>query len=304
MSHWKIKEPVFKKVLPKGSLYLPRIGRQYFQHILELIKQPQTLQLVYAPYGGGKTTFAKWVYGLLNPESYDILSIVTISSPKKPGFLLRRVNDFLIGREDVADDVLQACAKGFAQLKDENRQLVLLLDGADILGEHHGVEEVQSLLQVAATGGSRLSCLLLAQEEACNSLRQHPYLAKNLSYVCRLPQITRQEMGLYIEWYLKLADLNPNPFASDAIDAIYEVSAGIPGSVNALAENCLINGACQELSFIPRSLVMEMAGHMGPLPAAKTSSRAKSPGATPPVRDDRSDILAEESDKPISLFDE
>jgi general secretion pathway protein A len=78
----------------------------------------------------------------------------------------------------------------------------------------------------------------------------HQSFNQRINLKFHLCPLTKEETNDYIEHHLNLVGASLNIFNENALSAIYQVSAGVPRIINALAEKSLTIGALEKKNFI------------------------------------------------------
>ena len=158
---------------------------------------------------------------------------------------LARLNNYLMTR--ARDDLTTA----------------LVVDEAQLLSWDL-LEEIRLLTNLETTNHKLLQIVLAGQPELDRRLDSHQLrqLKQRVGLRYNLLPLELKEVDGYIHRRLELAGAKPNEkpiFPREAIEAIYEVSKGIPRLVNTLCENSLMLGYGLQLDQITTAIVREVA---------------------------------------------
>lgn len=124
------------------------------------------------------------------------------------------------------------------------------------------LEEIRMLLNWETPEERRLQIVLAGQPELeaklnCPGLRQ---LKQRIAFRCRTAALTLPETYDYIHSRLKTAGAQDKQiFASEAIQAAYFYSRGIPRVINLLCEHALINAYVDGVRLVPARSIAEIA---------------------------------------------
>lgn len=263
LKYWNIQQAVFNRALSPGQVYLSPKYVRFWQHLLILCQQPNTLQLITGKHGIGKTVLARWVYHYLNPMAHESFIYSMARPERESGWLLPRLNGYLIGQASFKDSVWRATAKGFEQLREEKRHLIIILDVADYIESTNALEDLLFLYNLSKLSGGGFSCLLIGNSkiwDLCNSVEA---IKQKISFRWDVPALGRVEIEAYIQWYLKEAKLAENPFSDKAIDSLFHYSQGSPSNVNNLAESCLIEASLNSKRTVQPQMISNVVKMMG-----------------------------------------
>jgi len=124
------------------------------------------------------------------------------------------------------------------------------------------LEEIRMLLNWETPEERLLQIVLAGQPELeaklnCPGLRQ---LKQRVAFRCRTTALTLQETYDYIQSRLKTAGAQGKQiFASEAVQAVYFYSRGIPRVINLLCEHALINAYVDGVRLVPAQSIAEIA---------------------------------------------
>jgi general secretion pathway protein A len=123
------------------------------------------------------------------------------------------------------------------------------------------LEEVRLLSNIETATVKLLNVVLAGQPELATrlneaSLRQ---LKQRISLRCELAPLDSTETASYIAGRIRIAGGDPRQiFSREAVLAIYEMSGGIPRTVNVLCDNSLIGGFASQTRPVSRAIVDEV----------------------------------------------
>ena len=236
-----------------------------FSHLFYGIKQRKGIIVVTGEIGTGKTTLCRMLLDrlddktktalVLNPNFSDIqllqliLKDLGIQTTGKNKFaLVDALNDFL----------LQETAQG--------HNIAIIIDEAQNLKPKQ-LEQIRLLSNLETQKDKLLQIILVGQPELLEklklpSLRQ---LNQRISVRYHMQPLQKDEVKQYIYHRLKVARLPNEPadnwvgFTDEAIDAIYQISAGLPRVINILCDRALLAGFVKETHRIDSNIINQCA---------------------------------------------
>lgn len=205
--------------------------------------------------GAGKTTLCRTLLERLEGKVHSSL----IFNPKLSELELLHaiVEDFGIQpkskkRKDYFDGLnrflLDELAKGFNS--------VLIIDEAQLLSTR-ALEHVRLLSNLETATQKLLQIILVGQPELKDLLNRPglKQLRQRITIRYHLPELSRDEIGEYLSYRLKVAGADRNFFREDAMELIYQLSAGIPRVINVLADRAMLTAFVQNTTDINASMV-------------------------------------------------
>jgi general secretion pathway protein A len=197
-----------------------------------------------------KTAFAYIYNPVLTVQGFleQVLTDFGLAAARSKSEALSRLNDYLMARSR------------------DNLVTALVVDEAQLL-DWKLLEEIRLLTNLETTSHKLLQILLAGQPELDRKLDSHELrqLKQRIGLRCRLLPLEQKEMEGYIRRRLELAGRKasePPVFSTEAIDAIYRISQGIPRLVNTLCENSLLLGYGLQLDQIPPTVVRGAASDL------------------------------------------
>jgi general secretion pathway protein A len=126
----------------------------------------------------------------------------------------------------------------------------------------HVLEEIRLLSNMELPNEKLLQIILVGQPELEAKLRRPDLrqLQQRIGLRCKTAPLTLEEVAGYIENRLHTAGSSRNlVFETEAVEAVYNYSGGIPRVINLLCENALVNAYVEHTNVVPAVLVAEAA---------------------------------------------
>ncbi len=242
-AHYGFKKTPFAKDLSCDDLFVTTALKE-LRSRLDHMKSRRGVMLLYGPSGVGKTAALRSFTSSLNPASY-LLCYTPLSTVTTSDFY-RQINTALGGAPRWRkNDVFASIQQQIRTLVSEQKKIpIIILDEAHLLSTENLIElQIIANFQMDSldpalfilSGQSHLRDRLAAP--AFDSVLQRIYLK-----FC-MPPLTAEEVGLFLAHQLKIAGRSQPLFNPDAIDAIYQNTAGIHRKVALLATKTLTLGA-------------------------------------------------------------
>ena len=126
----------------------------------------------------------------------------------------------------------------------------------------HVLEEIRLLLNLETSREKLLQIVLAGQPELELRLERPELrqIKQRIALRCRTAALTLDETRSYIQARLDIAGANGKPiFTSQAMEAVYFYSRGIPRIINLLCEHSLINTYADHQQSVPAHIVADVA---------------------------------------------
>ena len=251
-----LREKPFNVTSDPDFLFLSRIHREAFAHLLYGIKERKGFLEITGEVGAGKTTLCRallkqldantksaFIFNSTLPELQLLQAIVedfglTVERKNK-GTILRQFNNFL----------LQEVSKG--------NNVILIIDEAQNL-KISTLEEIRMLSNLETDKEKLFQIILVGQPELKNklnspSLRQ---LRQRIGVRFHITPLERPDIGAYIYHRLCVAGSSGAiSFPEDAIDLIYQYSGGIPRVINVVCDKALLSAYVMETKNITLPII-------------------------------------------------
>jgi general secretion pathway protein A len=251
-----LKEKPFNITSDPNFLFLSRVHKEAFAHLLYGIKERKGFLEITGEVGAGKTTLCRALLGRLDrktksafifnstlPELELLEAILedfgVVVTGRTKVSLLRQLNNFLIEELSGGNNVLL--------IIDEAQNLkVPMLEEIRMLSNLE--TEKEKLFQIILVGQPELKAKLNSPE-----LKQ---LRQRISVRFHITPLEKDEIGDYIYHRLSVAGSGGGiHFSPDAVDRIYRFSGGIPRIINTVCDKALLAAYVAETRRITGDLV-------------------------------------------------
>ena len=252
------------------------------QNLLTAIGRRDGVVVVTGPLGAGKTTFCRVITEQLDRRTVTSLLVDPLVSVED--FLQKVLIDFgVMSRDDRAGgaeatpEALSATLQSFlVSLASLEASAVVLVDEA----QHLPVTVLDAIRIVTDVGGDkthRLQVVLVGQPTLTALLRRPELrqLDQRVTTRCELGPLAPDEIAGYVMHRLAVAGNSPRvDFDAAAITRIYDLSGGLPRTVNVLCDRALSRGFQASASVIDATTIDGAAEDLD-----VTAPVAETPGA-------------------------
>jgi len=211
--------------------------------------------------GTGKTTLINKFLEWLRMQKVTT-AFVFNSRMNVPQFLDYMMSDFGIPCE--SESKSQVVLRLYNWLLERYRAgetAVLIVDEAQNLSDEV-LEEIRLLTNLETATEKLLQVVLVGQPELEQKLKQPQLrqLRQRLTLRAKTHALTLDETRAYVQQRLRIAGADGQDiFQSEALDAVFRHSQGIPRVINLICEHCLVNGFVDQQKVIGPAVVDAVA---------------------------------------------
>lgn len=254
-SFFGLSEPPFNVTPDPRFVYLSRHHQEALSALLYGIEQRRGFIQITGEIGAGKTTLCRTLLKEMDEKVHSAL----VFNPKLSEFELLQVivEDFGIkpsGRK--RKDYFDSLNRFLIEELEKGYNAVVMIDEAQLLTPK-ALEQVRLLSNLETATQKLLQIIFFGQPELKDILmrRDLTQLRQRISVRYHLPELSREEVGKYIEHRLKVAGASGDIFQGDAVDLIYQLSNGIPRIINMLADRAMLAAFAQSSNKVEPAMV-------------------------------------------------
>ena len=263
--HWQLRRAPFSTAIRLESFFPAPSHQAALNKLRFLLEQQHEGAIVVAPPGCGKTHLAEIAWQLMEEQrgpvatvQYPLLSpaeLVTDIAVKlgteTPGNLL----DSSLG----LDFVLRRLEARLCELTAQHRPALISIDDAHLIEDPRVFECLRLLLNLHRPGKSEFSLVLWGRPELISMLRRVHRLDERLSFACVLLPLTESLTAEYVRHRLDAAGSQARIFTDEALQAVFELSGGVPRQINRLCEMALLVGFAERRLVLDREQIEAVA---------------------------------------------
>jgi general secretion pathway protein A len=260
-AYWKLNARPFDNGCDP-QFYYP--GESHQVALLKLrysLDHPRGAALLAGAAGLGKSLLVQTLLADL-PESFGPLVYVKFPQLSPPQ-LLALIAEELTGRNmdgATADRSVLAIQRTLSKNEQEGRRAVLVIDEAHLLRDTEALETLRLLMNFAPSW----TPLLVAQPQLLPALERAPELEERIGVQCLLRPLPVEESIRYISHRMSAAGAADvfSIFDPAALDAMHQLSGGIPRRINRLGDLALLIGFAEEQRRVTAEHVAAVADEL------------------------------------------
>ena len=255
-SFYGLKEKPFKLLPDPGYLYMSRGHENAYTHLEYALAENKGFAVITGEIGSGKTTLINFLLGKIQQDiRVGLINTTHISSTQFIKMICQEYELKVDGRDKA--EVLDLFHGFLLSQFSEKKRVILIIDEAQNLTPKT-MEEIRMLSNLEAEKHHLIQIVLVGQPELRKKLqlKDLEQLAQRVTVHCHLDALTREEVGEFIRYRLKVGGMeNPDIFDKGAIEAVCRYSRGIPRLINILCDTALVYGYADELKVIDKKTI-------------------------------------------------
>jgi len=241
LHHFKLKEDPFRNEPAQKFLFESRQQQEALLRLDRAVRQAKGLCVLIGDVGAGKTMVVRQLLDHLEEEVFEASMLVVLNGAADAAWMLTRFARQL-GVEDPPREREALIAQIYDRLaiiREDGRHAVLIIDDAQTLAEPETLNTVCGLLKLEYEDRRLLTLVLAGTSELAEALAADPGLAHRVDAKVQLAALDPATSAAYVVHRVRIAGGGPAVFASDALASLHELSGGVPGLMNTLADNAL-----------------------------------------------------------------
>ena len=166
------------------------------------------------------------------------------------------------------DGVLREILTSLRRLSDNGQRTLLCFDDAHLLSEDAMLHVVQPLLNLAESEDhAMLAMLLVGQPVLSARIRKLHQISERIAVTTALTGFTAAETADYVRSSLIQSGGRSDIFSADALQRLFEITAGNPRRINRLSDMALLVGFAEQLGQISVSQIDAVSTELMPAAA-------------------------------------
>ncbi len=245
----------FSKTPDPRFMYLSRKHKEALSRLVYAVEE-RDLILLTGEIGCGKTTLSRALIDELD-DSYRVILLI---NPRLSPMEFLRSLAVRLGIDEPARhkvDLLEQIGTALFALYEEGVSPVLIIDEAQLVPHKETFDEIRLLTNYQLDDRNLVSVVLMGQPELRKRLAHRVYepLRQRFGMQYDLQPLDREEIDEYLDCRMPVAGGPAGVFLPEAVDRIYEYSAGIPRKINHAATLALLEGFGRDMEKIDATVM-------------------------------------------------
>jgi general secretion pathway protein A len=270
--YWHLQRPAFRSQAPADFFFAGQSQQAALLKLQYLVEQRQGIAVLTGPAGSGKTFLLEAFRERLPATTGPLVDILfpQLTADELLHYIVAKLREGHSEPDhssDRRDRVLQRLERQLAHWIEQGRHPLILIDDAQLIEDQHVFQLMQQLLNYRRAGGPEFSVILCGQPELVGQIRHHPALQERLSFVCAVQPLLAEETAAYVQHRLRAAGGSDVIFDAGSLDAIHQLSRGLPRRINRLCDFALLVGYADQLERISPKEIEAVAAELCPIAA-------------------------------------
>lgn len=262
--HWGLRKTPFGTDRDAESYFAGSSHQSALLKLRFLVDHRRGAGLLVGPSGAGKS---RLLQALLSGDDANSAPVVNVVYPLMSPlellcFMVRELGDdqpALAGAMSITrtmiiggsmDLVLRQLIDRLRTLTEQGRPAVIVIDDAHTISDRQVFQSLHLLLNLQQHQGVEFTLILAGQPELAGMIKRLPQLDDRISIPCVLTALTATETSAYVEHRLRAAGAMEAIFSRAALQAVHELSGGLPRRINRLCDFALLVGYAEGLGLI------------------------------------------------------
>lgn len=254
-----LAEKPFSKTPDPRFLYLSNGHREALAR-LQYVLEEREMALLTGDIGCGKTTISR----ALMDSMGSAYRFCFVYNPRLTAMEFLRViarNLTISDPPAGKDDLLKEVTLLLYRFHEEGLCPVIVIDEAQMIPDREIFDEIRLLTNFQLDDRNLLSIIIMGQPELRQIISAPIYepFRQRIAIGYHLNPLTLEETQDYLDFRIEVAGGSPGLFSTDAVQRIFELTAGVPRMINVVATNALLEGFGRDASLIDASIIEDMA---------------------------------------------
>lgn len=260
---WQLRSKPFAAGVETGAYYPAETHQGALLKLRYVLENRRGAGLLVGPSGSGKTLLLRILFAQLGEDIQPRVHLVF------PQMSAADLLCYLAGELGAPPETgahatnmetsVRRIQHRLADNARQGRHAIVAIDEAHLLDGSRAFEALRLLLNFEGDAGPQLTLLLVGQTGLVPMLERMPQLEERLAVKCLLRPLALEETMAYVQHRLAVAGSERTIFSTAAIEALHELSRGVPRQINRLCDLALLVGFAEEHSSIGAEQILAVS---------------------------------------------
>jgi general secretion pathway protein A len=251
-------EKPFSKTPDPRFLYMSAGHREALAR-LQYVLEERELAILTGEIGCGKTTISRALMDTMG----DAFHFCFIFNPRLTSLEFLRViaaNLEVESPSTAKDSLLAEITEALYHFDRKGCCPVVVIDEAQLIPDREIFDEIRLLTNFQMDDRNLLSVVIMGQPELRKIIAAPVYepFRQRVTMSYHLHPLSLEETQEYLDFRMEVAGGSAGLFSPDAVQRIYEITAGVPRKINTVATNALLTGFGRDAAWIDAAVIEEV----------------------------------------------
>ena len=264
--HFRLKAKPFSPVAAQVFIYESRELKEALVHFQYALENADSMLLLTGEVGTGKSTAIQSLVQLLPEDATVALLSHSTFTPREMLHEIALTFGVETEKRETKPTLIRKIEKILNALRSDGRQLLIIVDEAHLLSIAT-LQELRLLSNLRFKESQLVQIWLVGQPELLVQLRKPKLrsLRQRISIRYELKPLRRDDTENYLIHRLRAAGCEQaeKVFSPEALDAIHEISHGIPREINVVAGQAMLNAFIDDDHVVKQKHVITVKSNYG-----------------------------------------
>lgn len=262
-AYWQLQSNPFDSLPDSRFFYHSETHQAALLKLNYLVEHRKGAAILVGASGSGKSFVTQVLAEQLPDGAGPLISVLfpQMSSSELLAYLAAELGGETEIMPEVpsVDRTIRQLQELFATYARRGQHPVIVIEEAHLIDDPQVFMALRLLLNFQPQHGGCFSLILAGQRELLTRIHRLPQLEERIAVKCLLRPLTYEETLGYIAQRIRMAGGQQELFESDALEALFELSSGLPRRLNRLCDLALLVGFADSSSIISSEQVEAVA---------------------------------------------
>lgn len=262
--YWQLARKPFENLADTAFYYPSEAHQGTLLKLRYAVENRRGAALLAGPAGTGKTLLVRTLARQLPPEFTPWAHLVfpQMSAAELLAYLAEELGAPAAPGPCTIDQTVRRIERRLLENAERGQHAVIVVDEAHLLDGNRAWEALRLLLNFETSTGPLLTLLVLGLPALLPLFERMPHLEERMGVKCLLRPLSLDETVSYVTHRLKVAGAHRDIFEGSAMEALHQLTHGVPRRINRLCDLALLIGYAGEQSNISAAQLESVADEL------------------------------------------